>query len=45
MDSVTRFLHIFFAKQIRPGPQMNRQNRFRELFRFREDIREKRVSA
>ena len=28
----------FFAKKIRPGSQKNRQNRFRDLFRFREPI-------
>ena len=29
----------FFAYKIRPGPHMNRRKRFRELFRFCEDIR------
>ena len=33
------------ASKIPPGLQMNRQKRLRDLFRFREDIREKRVST
>ena len=33
------FDHFFFAKKIRPGPHMNRQKRFCNLFRFRENIR------
>ena len=28
-----------------PGPHINRQKQFREIFSFCEDIREKRVSA
>ena len=32
------FYHYFFAYKISPGPHMNRQNWFCELFRFREDI-------
>ena len=32
------FDHYFFAEKIRPGPDMNRQKRFRKLFHFREDI-------
>ena len=29
----------FFALKIRPGPHVNRQKRFHEIFCFREDIR------
>ena len=40
-----RFVIIFFALNIRPGPHMNRQKRIHELFCFREHICEKPVSA
>ena len=43
-DSATRFSKIFYQKTI-PGPQLNMQKRLREMFCFREDIFEKRVSA
>ena len=43
--TVSREFDHFFAEKIRPGPHMNRQKLFRELFRFRKDIHEKRVSA
>ena len=37
--------HFFLNQKTPPGPHMNRQKRFREIFRFCKDIREKRVSA
>ena len=33
----------FIIQKTPPGPIMNRKKRFREIFRFCEDIREKRV--
>ena len=36
-DNVTRFPPIFAQKTL-PGPHMNMQNWFREIFRFRKDI-------
>ena len=40
------FRIFFFVKKLHLAPMhMNRQKRFREIFRFRQDIREKRVSA
>ena len=33
------FLSLFFAEKILPGLHMNRQKCFREILRFREDIR------
>ena len=33
----------FIIQKTPPGPHMNRKKRFREIFRFCEDIREKRV--
>ena len=38
-------LDTFYKKKTPPGPHTNRQKRFCESFRFRKDIREKRVSA
>ena len=32
--------NTFYKKKTLPGPNMNRQKRFRENFHFREDIRE-----
>ena len=33
------YFAIFWAQKVRPGPHINEQKRFCELFRFREDIR------
>ena len=39
-DSVTRFSTTFFVKKSQPGPHINRQKRFRELFHFSEYVRD-----
>ena len=39
------FQHFWGGKNSTSGPHMHRQTRFRDMFRFREDVRKKRVSA
>ena len=39
------FQQFFKIYKTLPGPHMNRQQRFSEIFRCRDDIREKRVST
>ena len=40
-----RFSTLLVHKKTPPGPHMKRQKRFREIFRFREEILKKRMSV